>query len=131
MAHTISDRRARQREKEMDPKAWRERQNLPHEERIHAEIVVDAFNERAKSGRAPSFFPTIGTAIAARMQLLEVLCPGCQTVGTVDLRTIDYHQDAPISALIPKLSCRRCCPNPPFARIIGLRRGAARWDDRS
>jgi hypothetical protein len=38
--------------------------------------------------------------------------------GTVDLRDVDMHPNAPISALVPGLSCRRCCPNPPFA-VLG------------
>jgi hypothetical protein len=84
--------------------------------------------ERAgESGTPAVVLPDDRHAIAPPVQIM-VLCPGCQTVGTVDLRTLDYDQDAPISALIPKLSCRRCCPDPPFACIVGLRRGAARWD---
>jgi hypothetical protein len=38
-------------------------------------------------------------------------------VGSIDLRTLDRHPGASISSLIPSLSCRRCSPNPPFARL--------------
>jgi hypothetical protein len=49
-------------------------------------------------------------------------CPACQQVGEVDLRTLDRHPHATIEGLIPALSCRRCRPNPPFAKLIGLSR---------
>ena len=44
------------------------------------------WNLRAKRGRRVTFFPTIGTALAANTPILEVLCPACQTVGEVDIR---------------------------------------------
>jgi hypothetical protein len=71
---------------------------------------------RAPAGGA--VFPTVDTALAARTPVFEVTCPGCQTIGSVDFRDYDIHGDAPISALIPRLSCQRCCPNPPFA-VLG------------
>ncbi|MPZ41484.1 MAG: hypothetical protein GEU95_26245 [Rhizobiales bacterium] len=86
---------------------------------------MDLWNKRAQAGRPVSFFPTVGTAIAAKMPMLDVLCPACQTIGVVDLRTLDVHSGMTISGLIPRLSCRRCCPNPPFAKLVGLRPGAA------
>ena len=43
-----------------------------------------------------------------------------QVVGEVDLRTLDRHPAMSIGGLIPNLSCQRCCPNPPFAKLIGL-----------
>jgi hypothetical protein len=95
----------------------------------HSKAVVAAWNDRAKAKLRPSFFPTIRTALLAGTPVIDVLCTGCRTIGSVDLRRFDYHDAAPISALIPKLSCRRCCPNPPFAILIGLRAGPPRWGD--
>ncbi|MPZ40569.1 MAG: hypothetical protein GEU95_21470 [Rhizobiales bacterium] len=66
MAHTISERRARERLKELDPKAWREQQQRPRKERMHARRIVDLWNKRAQAGRQVSFFPTIATAITAK-----------------------------------------------------------------
>jgi hypothetical protein len=36
------------------------------------------------------------------------------------LRKIDRHRGTSITSLIPALSCRRCVPNAPFARLTGL-----------
>jgi hypothetical protein len=40
-------------------------------------------------------------------------------VGSVDLRTLDRHPGASISSpsLILSLSCRRCSPHAPFAKL--------------
>jgi hypothetical protein len=35
-------------------------------------------------------------------------------------RRFDRHPDASVESLIPSLSCTRCSPHPPFARLIGL-----------
>jgi hypothetical protein len=35
-------------------------------------------------------------------------------------RTLDRHPMMPISGLIPSLSCRWCCSNPPFAKLEAL-----------
>jgi hypothetical protein len=87
---------------------------------------MDLWNKRAQRGRPVSFFPTVGTAIAAQMPIVGVLCPACQTIGSVNLRDVDAHPGMSISTVIRRLSCRRCCPNPPFATPIGLKRGTAR-----
>jgi len=42
---------------------------------------------------------------------------GAPAVGCIDLRTLDRHSGASISSLIPSVSCRRCSPNAPFARL--------------
>jgi hypothetical protein len=47
--------------------------------------------------------------------------PGCGVVGEIDLRALDRHPGASLESLIPELSCTRCSPNPPFAKLIGLR----------
>jgi hypothetical protein len=74
--------------REFDPKAWREQRERPRREGLPAKRLVNFRNKRAKAGRKPSFFPTIGIAIAAKTPVLDV--PG-QTIGAVDLRTISGH----------------------------------------
>ena len=83
-----------------------------------AERLVAAWNER-QAGRMPSLFsPTIGAAITAQHYFLWVRCPACRTTSSVDLRTLDWHRDAAVTALIPSLSCRSCRPNVPFAELL-------------
>jgi hypothetical protein len=43
--------------------------------------------------------------------------PELPKVGCVDLRTLDRHPGGAISGLIPSISCRRCSPNAPFAKL--------------
>ena len=123
MAHTISERRMRERIRELAPELTRR----SRQEIRHATRIVELWNKRAQFGRQPSFFPTIGTVLAANMPILDVLCPACQTVGSVDIRALDRHPDMAISGLIPSLSCRFCCNNAPFAKLIGLRKAERRW----
>jgi hypothetical protein len=40
--------------------------------------------------------------------------------GDVDLRTLDWHHGAAVTALTPALSCRSCRPNAPFAELVCL-----------
>jgi hypothetical protein len=82
-----------------------------------AQKIVAIWNARRAGGRALWFYPTIGAAIAAGLPWLSFSCPACGQWGSVDLRTLDRHPEASISGLIPTLSCRRCSPHPPFARL--------------
>jgi hypothetical protein len=86
----------------------------PRREARHAKRIVELWNKRAQAGRPVSFYPTVKTALLAGTALLEVLCPACQTIGSVDLRTLDIHDGASILSEVRRLSCRRCCPNPPL-----------------
>ena len=79
--------------------------------------IVEIWNARQAGGRELWFYPTIGAAIAAGLPWLTYSCPGCRMVGSVDLRTLDRHPGASISSLIPSLSCRRCSPHAPFAKL--------------
>jgi hypothetical protein len=88
---------------------------------------VENWNDRQACGRALWFYPTIGAAIAAAFPWLTFCCPACTVVGSVDLRTLDRHRDAAISSLIPLLSCRRCSPNPPFAKLEMLTAERPSW----
>ena len=65
------------------------------------------------------FSPTIGAAITAGYRFLRARCPACRTTGDIDLRTLDRHRGAAVTALTPALSCRHagrtrhslnCCP---------------------
>jgi hypothetical protein len=47
-----------------------------------------------------------------------VRCPACRTTDDVDLRKLDWHRGAVVTALTPALSCRSCRPNAPFAELI-------------
>jgi hypothetical protein len=85
-----------------------------------AERVVGIWNERHAANRDLWFYPTIGAAIAAECPWLRFYCPACRQLGEVDLRKLDRHRGATIESLIPALSCRRCRPNPPFAKLLGL-----------
>ena len=82
-----------------------------------AEKIVAIWNARQAGGRGLWFYPTIGAAIAADVPWLSFSCPACGQFGSVDLRTLDRHPGAAISSPIPSLSCRRCSPNAPFARL--------------
>jgi hypothetical protein len=68
------------------------------------------------------FAPTIGAAITAGYWFLRARCPACRTTGAVDLRTLDWHRGAAVTALTPALSCRCCRPNAPFAELVQLSR---------
>jgi len=47
-------------------------------------------------------------------------CPAYRTTGDVDLRTLDWHRGAEVTALTPALPCRFCRPNAPFAELVCL-----------
>lgn len=66
------------------------------------------------------FAPTIGAALAARHWFLWVYCSACRTTQAIDLRMLDRHPDAAVTSLIPRLSCRSCRPNAPFAQLVRL-----------
>jgi hypothetical protein len=82
-----------------------------------AQKVVAIWNARQAGGRDLWFYPTIGAAMKAGLPWLSFSCPACGQVGSVDLRTLDRHPRASISSNIPSVSCRRCSPNAPFARL--------------
>jgi hypothetical protein len=85
-----------------------------------AKRIVGIWTARHAANRHLWFYPTIGAAIAAECPWLRFYCPACRQIGEVDLRKLDRHRGATIESLIPALSCRRCSPNPPFAKLLGL-----------
>jgi hypothetical protein len=78
------------------------------------------WNERQAKRMPMLFSPTIGAAITAGYWFLRARCPACRTTGDVDLRTLDWHRGAAVTALIPALSRRSCRPNAPFAELVCL-----------
>ena len=87
-----------------------------------AQRIIAVWNDRARRGLPAEYFPTFATALAANCCRVTYCCPGCRQMGFADLRDFcdAHHPRAPISALIPKFSCKRCCPNPPLAVLIEL-----------
>jgi hypothetical protein len=85
-----------------------------------AKRVVAIWNGRRAKGRELWFHLRIGAAIAAGHPWLMFLCPACQQIGEIDLRRLDRHRGATIESLILSLRCRRCQPNPPFVKLLGL-----------
>ena len=110
----MEDQRRQEAEKEADARRATERQ-----------ILEDADHwspsGRRQAKRMPMLFsPTIGAAITASYWFLRARCPACRTTGDVDLRTLDWHRGAAVTALTPALSCRSCRPNAPFAELVYL-----------
>jgi hypothetical protein len=115
----MEDRRRQAAEQEAAARRATERQILED-----AEQLVTAWNERQAKRMPVLFSPTIGAAITAGYWFLWVRCPACRTTGDVDLRALDWHRGAAVTALIPALSCRSCRPNAPFAELLQLSRSS-------
>ena len=86
--------------------------------RSRAQKVVDIWNARG----ALLYYPTFHTSLRTGHRWLTFQCLAYLQVGEVDLSRLDNHPAASISAVIPRLSCTRCCPNPPHARLLRLNR---------
>lgn len=120
MAHTISDRTRQSRDVEFNgPEIAREVERVL-EDNEFAASVVDVWNSRLAAGQDLFFTPTIGAAIRGGKPLLGFYCPACGVTGTADLRRLDRHPAATVASLIPSLSCQRCRPQAPFAKLTGL-----------
>ena len=81
---------------------------------------VEQLMECSATRHKPGWSPMVGVAIAARFYFLDAFCPGCRQVKQVDLRKLDRHERTTLHGLIPMLSCQRCQPQPPFARLVRL-----------
>jgi hypothetical protein len=97
----------------------RERDRLKWQATRHA---IALWNMALAAGWRTIFWPSVGSALRVGCHWLHIVCPACRQMGEVDLRTLDYHPDASIAAVVRKLSCQRCCPNPPFAVPLGVTR---------
>src|SRR3984957_6810457 len=65
--------------------------------------LVEAWNTRQAAHMPMLFSPTIEAAITAGYWYLWARCPACRTTGAVDLRRLDWHRGAAVTALIPAL----------------------------
>jgi hypothetical protein len=116
------NRRAQERERAAARAAEEaKRAEAERKARADAQNIVAIWNARQAGGRELWFYPTIGAAIAAGYPWLTFSCPACRQFGSLDLRTLDRHPAASISSLIPSVSCRRCSPNAPFAKLEMLK----------
>jgi len=115
----MEDRRRQEGEREAAARRATEWQILED-----AEQLVTAWNERQAKRMPMLFSPTIGAAITAGYWFLRARCPACRTTGDVDLRALDWHRSAAVTALTPALSCRSCRPNAPFAELVCLSKGS-------
>jgi hypothetical protein len=98
----MDDARRLEAEKEAADRRATDRQILED-----AEQLVTAWNERQAKRMPMLFSPTIGAAITAGYWFLRARCPACRTTGDVDLRTLDWHRGAAVTALT-----RRCRADP-------------------
>jgi hypothetical protein len=131
MSHTLSDQQRERRDAEVNQAEIARQEQAVREDLELADNLVEVWNSRLAAGRELFFSPTIRAAILARTPILAFVCPACQVTGSVDLRKLDRHPRASITSLIPSLSCRRCVPNAPFARLTGLRRDPADRQERN
>jgi hypothetical protein len=111
----MEDRRRKAAEREAAMRRATEKQILED-----ADHLITVWNERQAKRMPMLFSPTIGAAITAGYWFLRVRCPACRTTGDVDLRVLDRHRAAAVTALTPALSCRSCRPNAPFAELVCL-----------
>ena len=119
----MEDRRRQAAEQEAAARRATDKQILED-----AEHLVAVWNERQAKRMPILFSPTIGAAIAAGSWFLWARCPACRTTGAIDLRSLDWHRGAAVTALIPALSCRFCRPHAPFAELVCLSKSSVAGD---
>jgi hypothetical protein len=124
LAHSRSGRELDRREAAVAAELKAIRDDFEAKAATSARGVVAAWNARIAGSKAAEFFPTIRTAIISGHHRLNYYCSSCQQIGAIDVREVadKHHQRAPISVLIPSLSCKRCSPNPPLATLLDLKR---------
>jgi hypothetical protein len=111
----VEDRRRQAVEQEAAARRATEKQILEDADRL-----IAVWNGRQAKRMPMLFSPTIGAAITAGYWFLRARCPACRTTGDVDLRALDWHRGAAVTALTPALSCRSCRPNAPCAELLCL-----------
>ena len=89
----MEDQRRQSAEKEAASRRATDAQVLEDAERL-----IAAWNERQAKRMPMLFSPTIGAAITAGYWFLWVCCPACHTTNAIDLRTLDRHRDAALTA---------------------------------
>jgi hypothetical protein len=68
-----------------------------------ADHLLTIWNERQAKRMPMLFSPTIGAGLKAGYWFLRARCPACRTTGGVDLRALDWHRVAAVTALTPGL----------------------------
>ena len=68
--------------------------------------MVERWKAEVASGSVILGSPTIQAAIMAGMPWLDIYCPGCKTIRSIDIRTIDRH---PLASLVSLVLGLRCC----------------------
>lgn len=120
MPHNLSRRTIESIEAEKARRVAEKRAHIAEQ----ATVVIDTWHELLAKDDFVYLWPTIGAAVAAGKPWLTFYCPGCQVRGEVDLRVIAkvrrFHPGASIEVLVPSLSCQRCRPQPPHAKLTGL-----------
>jgi hypothetical protein len=107
-------------ERRLDMLEKRAREVVTAKAAREAKRVVGIWNARHVANLW--YHHTIGAAMASECAWLRFYCPACRQIGQVDLRKLDRRRGATVESLIPAFSCRRCRPNPPFAKLLGLAR---------
>jgi hypothetical protein len=120
MSHSLSDRQRERRDADENREEIARQTRIVHDDLEMVGNVIEVWNSRLAAGRELFYSPTIRAAILARAPILTFACPACQVTGSVDLRRLDRHPRTHVTSLIPSLSCQRCGPHPPFAKLTGL-----------
>ena len=108
----MEDRRRQEAEREAAARCATERQIL--EDAAH---LVAVWNDRQARRMPMLFSPTIGAAITAGYWFLRARCPAYRTTGDVDLRLLDWHRGAAVTASTPASVV-------PFAELVCLSRSS-------
>src|SRR4051812_9771831 len=122
MSHTLNDRQMQRRIAEYGGNEVARSDKERVRDLAYAAKVIDLWNARLARGAVMLFAPTIGAAIDGGTPWLRFYCPACSIRGEIDLRKTNMHRQAFVTSLIPMLSCHRCHPQPPFAKLICVRR---------
>jgi hypothetical protein len=109
LAHSRSSRELDRQEAAVAAELAAKRDDFEVQAAASARRVVAAWHARIAGSKAAEFFPTIRTAIISGHHRLNYYCPGCQQIGSIDVRQVAdrHHQRAPISVLLPSLTCKR------------------------
>jgi hypothetical protein len=82
-----------------------------------AERIVAIWDARQAGGRALGFYPDDRCRHRGRAAVAHVVLPGVSASRRGGSAHARPAPGASISSLIPSVSCRRCSPNAPFARL--------------
>lgn len=98
-----------------------ERDRRAREREQDALLIVRNFNARLSAKPSAGFWPTIGTALAAKAHWLHIVCDSCATVADLDLSMKPRDPEASVRVALRDVKCIRCNGHG-RPRIIGLSR---------